>query len=68
MPERSKEVLTLELDAKRLIERELYVWMEDQWRLAEHVELDYPDQLPPGIFDFDPPAGAEIFDQRSGVN
>ncbi len=68
LPERSKEVLTLDLDAKRLVERELYIWLDDQWRLAEHVELDYPDELPPGIFEPDPPAGVHLDDLRNVAN
>ncbi len=62
--ERSKEVLTLDLDAKRLTERELYVWLDEEWRLAGRVQFDYPDELPPGIFDFDPPPGVKIDDLR----
>ncbi|GAH64708.1 unnamed protein product, partial [marine sediment metagenome] len=62
--ERSKEVLTLDLDAKRLTERELYVWMDDEWRLAMRIQFDYPDELPDRIFEFQPPPGVKIDDLR----
>ncbi len=54
-----------DLDAERLSQSTLYVWCEDQWHVIEDVELDYPDQLPPDIFQFDPPPGVEIDDRRN---
>ncbi len=64
-PERSKQVLTLDLEAKRLVERELYVWLDDEWRLAGRVRFDYLEELPDGIFDLDPPPGVKIDDLRT---
>lgn len=62
--ERCKEVTTLDVDAQRLVEYELYVWSNNQWRLAQRLQCDYLDELPPGIFDFDPPPGGIIEDLR----
>ncbi len=54
-----------DVDAKRIAEYAVYVLVDDEWKPAKRVRYDYPEQLPPGIFDFDPPPGVEIDDRRN---
>jgi len=62
--EQQKRVYTFDCDQERLVECEQYVLEEGEWRMFERRELDYPDELPEGIFEFDPPPDAKIHDLR----
>jgi len=58
--ERRRRVLTFDLDARRLIRVEHYVLEDGDWRLFERLELEYPEELPEGIFEFHPPPGTTV--------
>ena len=62
--EQQKRLYEFDCDQERLVECEQYVLEEDEWRMFERRELDYPDELPEGIFEFDPPPDAKIHDLR----
>ncbi len=58
--ERQRRVLTFDLDARRLIRCEHYVLEDGEWRLSERLELEYPEELPEGVFEFHPPPGTTV--------
>jgi outer membrane lipoprotein-sorting protein len=61
----AKEVLVFELHPSRFVERSLYYEVEGEWRLGEHSKYEYLDELPEGVFDFEPPPGVVLEDRRS---
>ncbi len=60
----AKEVLAFELHPSRLVERSLYYEVEGEWRLGEHSKYEYLDELPEGVFDFEPQPGVVLEDRR----
>ena len=59
-----KDILVFELETKTLVESMWYAVVEGQWRLASHSTFEYLEEIPEGIFEPDPPPGAQIEDLR----
>ena len=62
--QRLKHVFTFDLETERLTRQEWYVLRGGQWQQVAWEQIDYPDELPPGIFDFGPPPDARVDDLR----
>ena len=59
-----KDILVFELETKTLVESMWYAVVEGQWRLTSHLTFEYLEEIPEGIFEPDPPPGAQIEDLR----
>lgn len=57
---RSKRVYTFDLESNRLVQHETRSRRGDDWRFERRVRIDYPRELPDGIFGFNPPPGARV--------
>lgn len=56
----TKTTYTFDLDKKRLTQHEHYRGDGSEWLWKRRTQLDYHEELPDGIFSFNPPPGARI--------